>query len=490
MKLNRTSRFSETVFLALFCLGIWSHMGVAEEESGAGDALYDRGMTVFRLDPEAAMSLFAKSAKKGHTKSMIRLGYCYQMGQGVKVHQRNALSWYKKAVDAGDLSAQYQMGKIYEEGSKRKGSPEYESAIEWYEKAVEDHSLKACAGLARIYASALDVAFHDGEKAIKYASILVRKNPNDPAGLALLAAGYARNIEFNEAIKMAVKAAAVSSLDSVDQIRDQMALYKEGKPFPPIASDVWMLQAAEKNSLWALMNLSERWADELDEMYDIEKAREGYEKAVEEGSKLAQIRLGKMCYKGEGGEINYKKAFWCLKETADAGMDEAFAPFARMYVAGKGTSVNLKEARIWYDKAWESRNREVGQQRTALRDIHIVNESAYETYKRGVTLMTLGGELAFRERVRLVFANYWVAAEQGNVDAMQALANLYFYGPASFSSMKGFDEKFCMRINYVKAMEWYELLRKKGIDAEEYAECRIHYIEVLTTLRARKKRRR
>jgi len=65
---------------------------------------------------------------------MNSIGVMYQKGQGVPVDYREALRWFRKAVEFGNTTAPYNIGVLYERGL---GVPvDREEAHRWYAKAV------------------------------------------------------------------------------------------------------------------------------------------------------------------------------------------------------------------------------------------------------------------------------------------------------------------------------------------------------------------
>jgi len=65
---------------------------------------------------------------------MNSIGVMYQKGQGVPVDYREAMRWYKKAVEFGNETAPYNIGVLYERGL---GVPvDRAEAHRWYSKAV------------------------------------------------------------------------------------------------------------------------------------------------------------------------------------------------------------------------------------------------------------------------------------------------------------------------------------------------------------------
>ena len=202
---------------------------------GDGDELFRQGAAAFQSAPETAYPLFIQAAEAGNISGMVGAGHCLENGIGTK--------------------------------------QDYAGAIEWYEKAVLENNLKACEALARIYASCPDPQFHDGEKAVKYAEALARKNPKDPGVLALLAAAHARNMDFEQASEMAGKAAGyehrAGEKIALETLKQQC---KQGEPIPAVACDDWLLRAAEQGSLWAIKRIVPRMDDPQGPLYDSQKA--------------------------------------------------------------------------------------------------------------------------------------------------------------------------------------------------------------------------
>ncbi|VGO22018.1 tetratricopeptide repeat protein [Pontiella sulfatireligans] len=466
----------------------------APKNKESAQSLYDRGMTVYKIDPEASLGLLNKAARLGHVDSMVRLGYCYQTGTGTTPSPKTALGWYTKAVDAGNTAPLYEIGVLHETGGS-KVPPDLVQAIEWYEKGVTNNSIKACAALARIYASSPDPDFHDGPKAIRYATVLVQKSPRDPVAFDLLAAAYARNLQFVPALKAASEAVALSPLEEAAQRRERKKEYEAGKPYPETASDEWILQAAEQENIWAMLRLADEQNDILGPSYDPASARRWYEAAAEDGSKDAMVKLGAMCLNGRGGPAHTKKAFWCFNEAAKAGIPEAYAPLARMYVGGKGTHVDLELAKEGYEKAAKAGIRQAAGEQASLRVLgrRSADLSPEELYKEGKQIAESnapgpdGTVMPLNKKTQLVYPRYWLAAEQGHAGAMKELAEMYFYGKRYFVRDADSEDRKTGGItsDYIRAWDWYEQLSRKGIDLPEKARCKALYLEELKARRIR-----
>lgn len=442
-------------------------------------AFYDRGMAVYEVDPSASFNLLTKAAKMGSVEAMVRLGYCFQTGTGTSISPKAALNWYGKAAEAGNIAALYEMGSIYEKGLY-KMPPDYVQAVELFEKGVSNQSLKSCEALTRIYASCDDPEFHDGEKAVQYATVLLRKDARNAKYFDLTAAAYARNMELNNAVKAAAQAVALSSLEDAPARRKRKADYENGMPYPPIASNVWILQAAENNNVWAMLQLAERYADRLGATYDLESARTWYEKAAEDGSNEALLQLGSLCFQGQGGDMDLKKAFWCYEKAASAENEKAYGPLARMYVGGKGTRQDLDKAIEWYQKAVDSDLRQFTFHLKAVKQ-HQRNskdqspEDLYAAAQKIVVDQTPNdkGEIpTYSRKTGQVAPLYWFAAEQGHLESMKVMGDMYFYGKRYFVRQGDVDKTTGgIDLNYRKALDYYNQLSRRGIQCPEEKTC-------------------
>ena len=72
----------------------------------------------------------------------------YYYGKGVEQDYSKALEWLKKAADAGNSAAMYNIGYMYEYG---KGvEQDYTKALEWYTRSYNSGYKDASKGVERI----------------------------------------------------------------------------------------------------------------------------------------------------------------------------------------------------------------------------------------------------------------------------------------------------------------------------------------------------
>lgn len=273
--------------------------------NGQGDAIYKQGTERLTSSPEEAYELFVLAAEQGNVSAMVGAGYCIETGTGAP--------------------------------------NDYSKAIAWYEKAVAQNSVKACEGLARIYATCPDPEFHDGIKAVKYATAVVRKMPGNGDALALLAAAHARNVDFAQAIKIQSEAIRCCPLEQVGAFKQRIESYRACIPYPDVVSAVWILSAADKGLPWGMF----KQGMQCKMVGANEQMAHWLLKAVAAGSADAAIELGDCYVEGSGTPMNVIKAAECYRTALKAGKD-----------LGKSRNEWLS----FFDKVWDQVKYDSGEQ--------------------------------------------------------------------------------------------------------------------------------
>ncbi|MBN2162833.1 MAG: tetratricopeptide repeat protein [Pontiellaceae bacterium] len=125
--------------------------------------------------------------------------------------------------------------------------------------------------------------------------MLVRKNPRDPQSFALLAAAQARHLEFDQAVRYIGKAASLESRpDESALLEVRRAAYREGEPFPPVATESWMLAAVDKQLHWAIDRMLWKLSEQTHPDYNPDLAIQVCRGLVEEGDRDKYYLLGNL----------------------------------------------------------------------------------------------------------------------------------------------------------------------------------------------------
>jgi TPR repeat protein len=215
---------------------------------------------------------YQKAAEQGHAGAQCNLGYAYKHGLGVNRDDRAALRWYTLSAERGNAAAQCELGMHYRWNSTQKDLDEalkwylkaarqgnviaqccvgemyalipdfrrdYKEAIEWYTQAAEGGFVNACNNLAWLYATCPDAKFRDGKKAVHYALKAYTANPSHSYHAGTLAASYARDGQFEKAVKTQEEAIRLLAPtdpegDEIVDFRERLKLYKQGKAYSEI----------------------------------------------------------------------------------------------------------------------------------------------------------------------------------------------------------------------------------------------------------------
>jgi len=126
--------------------------------------MYQYGLGV-QKDYKEALKWYMKSAEQGNMHGQNNVGFVYMNGEGVPKDCKEALKWFHKAADQGFVVAINSIGSIYEIGC---GVPkDYKEAIKWYRKAAELGNASAQFSLGKMYHTGLGVP-EDREQALKW----------------------------------------------------------------------------------------------------------------------------------------------------------------------------------------------------------------------------------------------------------------------------------------------------------------------------------
>lgn len=119
---------------------------------------FDMGLNGRPLDKAQAMRLYEQAAELGHISAQNNLGTMYESGEGVKefkIDLEKAAYWYGRSADQGNPSAMVNLGALYFNG---KGVPvDYARARELFETAAALGSETAYKYLCKMYLYGLGV---------------------------------------------------------------------------------------------------------------------------------------------------------------------------------------------------------------------------------------------------------------------------------------------------------------------------------------------
>src|SRR5579871_6806360 len=99
---------------------------------------------------EIDSALLAK-ATSGDAAAQVQVGEAYAEGKGVTRDPQKAAEWYKKAADAGSISAELHLAVLYRDGAGKTFPRDAQQAAAWYRKAADQGDTGAQGTLGMLY---------------------------------------------------------------------------------------------------------------------------------------------------------------------------------------------------------------------------------------------------------------------------------------------------------------------------------------------------
>lgn len=114
------------------------------------ETLYDAGLELqLQGRYKQALVQYRAAAALGHARSMFAIGSAYEAGQGVARSMSDAYEWYKRATDAGDIDATFNMANGLRDGLREAGVlRDRDESIRLYRVAAEAGHLNSMSALA------------------------------------------------------------------------------------------------------------------------------------------------------------------------------------------------------------------------------------------------------------------------------------------------------------------------------------------------------
>lgn len=248
-----------------------------EEIMKEADKAYDDGYY------NRAMELYLQISD--NTKAQYALGNIYYNGNGVPQDYAEAVAWYRKAAEQGDMKAQHNLGNMYYYG---KGVPQdYAEAVKWYRKSAEQGDSYAQNNLGNMY--------YNGE-------------------------GLQQN--YSEAMRWYLKAAAQGE-KYAQHILGVMYANAYGVQQDYAEAMKWYRKSAEQGFAPAQSNLGEMYYYGQGVPQDYAEALRWFRRATDQGNASAQFNLGCMYYNGQGVPQDKREAYRLIKMAADQGEEAA-----------------------------------------------------------------------------------------------------------------------------------------------------------------------
>ena len=385
--------------------------------------IYYFGCSELAQDEIEAVSWYKKAAQKGDLQAEILLMGYYMEKDDIE----NMLIHCKIAAEGGEATAQCLLGEYYE------NIEQYDLAINWYKKAVEQRDAQAQYQLGMCYFVGKGVEENDDEAVKLFFESASQENEEGQNILGYCYEfGYGLEIDKVKAKELYEKSALVGNVEAQYNLGRCYEFGYDGKIDISQAIE-WYKKAANQNNMYAQYRLGVCYEEGSGVEEDIFEAVEWYKKSAEQGHEVAQHSLGE-CYKeGLGVEKDAFKAVEWYKKSAEQGYEIAQYSLGECYEEGSGVEEDIFKAVEWYKK---SAKQEYAQAQYQLGDCYEEGKGVEKNIAKAIEL-------------------YLKSAEQGYAVAQYNLGLCYEFG-------EGVEQDF------VKSAEWYEKSAEQGHAVAQY----------------------
>lgn len=278
------------------------HLELLQEAQFEVGLCYAQGNGVAK-DEKEALEWFTKASQLGNINAEYALGYAYMNGLGTKQDYQQAIKHYNIAANNGNIQSQFFLALLYHDGEGTKRNPNV--AFNWMKKAADQGFIDAM-NYVGIYYLTGDGTEKNSQKAYKYISDAANRN-SDYASWILAKMYYnGDGVEKDStlSIKWGTKAAELGNHEA----------------------EVFLGQLYEYGGGGYSQNNN--------------KAIEWYTKAAEQNYPPAQTQLGWLYYKLK----NYKDAYAWFTKATEVNYPEGYNGLAYCYFDGKGVSKDTDKA--------------------------------------------------------------------------------------------------------------------------------------------------
>lgn len=239
------------------------------------------------LAPEHGLKLEIFAADHtGDPYYMVNVGWAYNSLKDTD----NALVWFEKSIDSGNISAMNDIGYMYMISLQ-----DYVSALEWYEKSAENGNYLGMINAGRIYLSDLKGVGFSAEKAAEHFLNALESEDeweynsarSTLFAIQLFEEGKMDSELWNKLNDMFLDVETAAEAGDIPAIMELASLYRQGTSDTDSVI-MWYEKAAEAGEVSAMTELA---AVYMEDVNDMDSCVMWYEKAAEAGSADAAIRL-------------------------------------------------------------------------------------------------------------------------------------------------------------------------------------------------------
>lgn len=391
-----------------------------------------------------AMKFYDKAAELGNISALNAVGVSYEYGYGREHNGQTAYDYYRKAADSGNVTAMRNIGRLYRYG-KDPLQENIDEAYNWYKKAADAGDGYAMNIIGNIYLYGeygnngdekdYKAARQWYEKAAEYGYIDAYSSLGD-----IYLYGYGEEKNVDKALEQYQKGIDLGSTSCMVQIGYYYGAVKEEQDYNEAFK--WYMKAVNAGDEVAMYNVGLYYANGWAVDKDYNEAARFYRMAENEGYANASYQLGALYKEGnlsDDKKPDYENALNHYKKAADLGHSDAMVEVGVIYDDGLLGNEDDNTAKHYYEKAAA-----VGNKYGAGNLGNCYYEDGDYAKAREYYEDKSGWEVNAYAAYRLGLMYYDDSVDKGVIAKDHAKAKIYFLKAAEFE----FDDKDIMEKIY------------------------------------------
>lgn len=310
-------------------------------------------------DVEKARDLFEEASNKGYGKATSMIAEMYDSKVYGKENVKESFKWYRKAALQGDAEGMYYTGMMYLTG--RYVGKDTKNGLKWINKVAETTEKDADVWIGSIYQYP-EFGVFDTKKAIEYYNKAIKKG--NPKGYGYLGEMYlfgeGAKKDVTKAKEYFLKGAKLGDIISMTNLYNE---YKSGT-FGKVDNEEaykWCKKGVELKQPWALIEYGKLYATGEKVPLNKELARKYFIEASKIDDYYIINSLIYCAITYDDYATNKESALAALgyyKKAANLGHPMSMIYVGIFYKNGFGVDKDLDEMHKWFEKAFNTKNRE------------------------------------------------------------------------------------------------------------------------------------
>jgi TPR repeat protein len=317
---------------------------------------YEHGAGGLTKDDVQAVSWYRKAADAGDARGMTNLGMMYEHGRGgLPRDDVQAVSWFRKGAEAGRARGMTLLGWMYEHGRGGLAKDDVQAAS-WYRKGADAGDGLGMADLGEMYEYGRGLVKDEAQAVSWYRKAA---DAGDGHGMTNLGFMYEHGRgglpkDDVQAVSWYRKAADAGDGRAMANLGVMYGQGRGGLAKDDIQAVSWLRKAADAGDGRAMSNLGVMYQQGRGGLAkDDVQAVSWYRKSADAGDSFGMANLGLSYEFGQGGlpKDDVQAVSW-YRKSADAGDGRGMYELGWMYQQGRGgLPKDVARAADWYGKA-------------------------------------------------------------------------------------------------------------------------------------------